>query len=231
MSATQSIESIESIEQSIEHSVESNVSLSLDDDNDVNRIITIKLAKKENKEANEQEMKDDKDKFELPYQYALISNFMKTCLEDKDCNEIQIDVEIPKEIMESIIQYINITKGIAQEIIPAPLRSKVMKELQNELNVNENGKIIKIQSTVCADFIDTFYDTKGIQSLYQLIRAANYFDIKCLLHLGCAKVASLLKGKETKEITSILNGDKVNNELSTPSSTESLSSSSSSSNN
>ena len=43
-----------------------------------------------------------------------------------------------------------------------------------------------------ADFIDRIGDNR--QALYDLILAANYMDIKALLHLGCAKVASLIKG-------------------------------------
>jgi len=40
--------------------------------------------------------------------------------------------------------------------------------------------------------------------LYDLILAANYMDIKSLLHLGCAKVASLIKGQPLEKIKDIL---------------------------
>jgi hypothetical protein len=40
--------------------------------------------------------------------------------------------------------------------------------------------------------------------LYDLILAANYMDIKSLLHLGCAKVASLIKGQPLEKIKEIL---------------------------
>ena len=36
--------------------------------------------------------------------------------------------------------------------------------------------------------------------LLELILAANYLDIKSLLDLTCAKVASMIKGKNTEEI-------------------------------
>ncbi len=53
-----------------------------------------------------------------------------------------------------------------------------------------------------ADFIDKIGETR--QTLYDLILAANYMDIKSLLHLGCAKVASLIKGQPLEKIKEIL---------------------------
>ena len=36
--------------------------------------------------------------------------------------------------------------------------------------------------------------------LFEIVMAANYLDIKPLLELSCAKVASLIKGKSVQEI-------------------------------
>jgi hypothetical protein len=44
-----------------------------------------------------------------------------------------------------------------------------------------------------AIYIDKIGDNR--QQLYDVILAANYMDVKSLLHLGCAKVASLIKGQ------------------------------------
>jgi len=40
--------------------------------------------------------------------------------------------------------------------------------------------------------------------IFQLILGANYMDIHPLLHLGCAKIATLIKGKSPEEIKKIL---------------------------
>jgi hypothetical protein len=53
-----------------------------------------------------------------------------------------------------------------------------------------------------AEYIDKIGETR--QQLYDLILAANYMDIKSLLHLGCAKVASLIKGQPLEKIKEIL---------------------------
>lgn len=41
--------------------------------------------------------------------------------------------------------------------------------------------------------------------LFELIMAANYLDIKPLLELSCAKVASLIKNKSIQEIRKFFN--------------------------
>ena len=41
-----------------------------------------------------------------------------------------------------------------------------------------------------------FIDIENLEELFDIILAANYLDIKSLLELSCAKVASLIKGKE-----------------------------------
>merc|ERR1712150_263777 len=76
-------------------------------------------------------------------------------------------------------------------IVESPLKSTVMKD-------------------VCTDGWDaTFIDQIGEkrQDLYDLILAANYMDITCLLHLGLAKVASLIKGQPLDQLKSILSTD------------------------
>merc|ERR1711964_457831 len=49
-----------------------------------------------------------------------------------------------------------------------------------------------------AEFIDQFdFQNKDKVDLLDIIRAANYMDIKSLVNLGCAKVALLVKKFET----------------------------------
>jgi len=146
----------------------------LDDDKDATK--PLKLTSK------------DKKEFTVERKQAFISTLVKTSLENDDKAE---EVPIPGvtgAILDLVVQYMKEHKGVEPPIIEKPLRSKVMKD-------------------VCphkpdADYIDKIGDNR--QQLYDLILAANYMDIKSLLHLGCAKVASLIKGQPLEKIKEIL---------------------------
>ena len=51
-----------------------------------------------------------------------------------------------------------------------------------------------------ADFVNV-----DQEMLFEVVMAANYLDIKPLLELSCAKVASLIKGKSVQEIRQFFN--------------------------
>jgi len=146
----------------------------LDDDKDAGK--PLKLSSK------------DKKDFTVERKHAFISTLVKTSLENDDKAE---EVPIPGvtgAILELVVAYMKEHKGVEPPIIEKPLRSKVMKD-------------------VCphkwdAEYIDKIGETR--QQLYDLILAANYMDIKSLLHLGCAKVASLIKGQPLEKIKEIL---------------------------
>lgn len=146
----------------------------LDDDKDAGK--PLKLVSK------------DKKEFTVERKQAFISTLVKTSLENDDkADEVPIP-GVTGAILELVVTYMKEHKGVEPPIIEKPLRSKVMKD-------------------VCphkpdADYIDKIGDNR--QQLYDLILAANYMDIKSLLHLGCAKVASLIKGQPLEKIKEIL---------------------------
>jgi len=92
------------------------------------------------------------------------------------------------DILGRVVEYMTHHKGVEPPIIEKPLRSKIMKDV--------------CKDPWDADYIDKIGDNR--QQLYDLILAANYMDIKSLLHLGCAKVASLIKGQPLEKIKDIL---------------------------
>ena len=65
-----------------------------------------------------------------------------------------------------------------------------------------------LKSQMMADVVQKWYaDFVNIEQvlLFELILAANYMDIKPLLDLTCASVASMIKGKNPEEIRKTFN--------------------------
>eukprot|EP00310_Coccolithus_braarudii_P014736 CAMPEP_0183346514 /NCGR_PEP_ID=MMETSP0164_2-20130417/11613_1 /TAXON_ID=221442 /ORGANISM="Coccolithus pelagicus ssp braarudi, Strain PLY182g" /LENGTH=176 /DNA_ID=CAMNT_0025517799 /DNA_START=68 /DNA_END=598 /DNA_ORIENTATION=- len=135
----------------------------------------------------------DGQSFELERKNAFISKLVKTSLEsDQSVDDLDIP-GVKGDVLKKIVEYMNHHKGTDPDPPEKPLRSKSMKD-------------------VCKDQWDaTFIDGigKNRQHLYDVILAANYMDIKSLLHLGCAKVASLIKGQPLEKIKTILDPEYV----------------------
>lgn len=157
-------------------------SLSLDDSVDEKNI---HLLSKEGK------------KFEISKRDAKVSDLVSKSFEtDTESTELPLP-SVETEMLELIVEYMKYHKGEEPPIVEKPLRSSIMKD-------------------VCKDEWDaTFIDKVGdsdLDKLYELIKTANYMNIKSLLHLGCAKVASKIKGKPVDEVKKILRYDEVKRE-------------------
>ncbi len=113
----------------------------------------------------------DEKTFVIEKKDAFLAKLVSNAFEN-DTSAVECDIPSVKgSILELVVQYLNHHHGVEAIIPEKPLRSKLMIE-------------------VCKDKFDAmFIDdiSKSRQNLYDLILAANYMDIKCLLHLGCAK--------------------------------------------
>jgi len=105
------------------------------------------------------------------------------------CSRVEID-KVRPDVMRNVLRYLGHHKGKKPEEIAKPIRSVKMERI-----VADKWDAIFINSMVEKD-------------IYIMILAANYLDIPCLMHLGCAKIATLIKGKSPEEIQSILADDK-----------------------
>jgi len=129
----------------------------------------------------------DQKEFSVKKKNAFISVVVKTSAEN-DASAADIPLNVKGDILSLIVEYMNHHEGTEPPIVEKPLRSKVMKDV--------------VKDPWDAEFIDKIGDNR--QQLYDLILAANYLDIKALMHLGCAKVASLIKGQPLEKIREIL---------------------------
>lgn len=135
----------------------------------------------------------DKKEYTLPAKVACGSSLIKTSYEsDPEVKEGKSVVPIPgvkSPIMDLVVKYLTHFDGVLPKEIERPLRSKVMAD-------------VCVGDPFSASFIDEV--GKDNEQLYQLILAANYMDIRPLLCLGSAKVASMIKGQPLDKIKDIL---------------------------
>ena len=117
-----------------------------------------------------------------------MSELVKSMLdEDNDDSEAQ-EIPLPNvkaQVLSKVIEFCAHHKEEAMNEIEKPLKSADMKEVVQKWY---------------ADFVNVEQVL-----LFELILAANYMDIKPLLDLTCATVASMIKGKTPEEIRQTFN--------------------------
>merc|ERR1711971_536120 len=124
--------------------------------------------------------------FEINKADAELSKFVTTILEgDAQATSIEIR-QVPPATLKHVVEYLQHHKGKEPDPLPCPVRSIHMAQI--------------VSDKWDATWIDAF-DKKTI---FEIILAANYMDIKSLLHLGCAKIATLIKQLDQKEINRII---------------------------
>lgn len=138
------------------------------------------------------------DKFPVPTTVANMSELVKSMMEDKEEDEDDDDdddgkdktTEIPlpnvkSEVLKKVIEFCEHHLAEPMTEIEKPLKSQNMADVVQKWY---------------ADFVDLEQVL-----LFELILAANYMDIKPLLDLTCATVASMIKGKTPEEIRATFN--------------------------
>ena len=132
---------------------------------------------------------DEPRKFTIEKSFAQMSKLVANIIEgDQEATQIQVK-QVDGDTLELIVNYLKHHKGQEPAEIAKPIRSVKMEKI-----VEDNWD---------AEFI------VGLKKrqLFQLILGANYMDCKALLHLGCARVATMIKGKSPEEIKQILGED------------------------
>ena len=123
----------------------------------------------------------------IQYNQSLIIQYL-------DANAKKIPIKkVRGDILELIVNYLKHHNGKKPEEIAKPIRSVKMER-------------------IVADKWDADYINKmNKKTIFQVILGANYMDLPSLLHLGCAKIATLIKGKSPEEIKNILADDSSDN--------------------
>ena len=133
-------------------------------------------------------MSKEGEAFPVPIEVAKMSELVKSIMDDDDNDEDVAEIPLPNvkaQILKLVIDFCTHHSQEAMTEIEKPLKSSVMNE---------------VVQPWFADFVNVEQPV-----LFELILAANYMDIKPLLDLTCATVASMIKGKTPEEIRRTFN--------------------------
>ena len=129
----------------------------------------------------------DNQKLEIDSESAQKSHLLKGLMTDFNSSQEPIPIpDIKADILNKVVEYLTYYKGKNPKDIPKPMPSANLSEIIDEWDVK-------------------FINGIELDSVFDLINAANYMDIPSLLDLSCAKIASLLKGKTAQEIRTMFN--------------------------
>ncbi|KAL9188106.1 hypothetical protein ACHAXT_006484 [Thalassiosira profunda] len=137
---------------------------------------TVKLVSKEG------------DDFPVEIEVARMSELVKGMLEEDVDDEDVTEIPLP-----------NVKAAVLRKVIEfcQHHRSEPMTEIEKPL---KSAQMAEVVQKWYADFVNVEQVL-----LFELILAANYMDIKPLLDLTCATVASMIKGKTPEEIRKTFN--------------------------
>lgn len=123
------------------------------------------------------------EQFDVALDVAKMSELVKTMFDPEAPEDEVQDIPLPNvktAILSKVIEFASHYKTEPMNEIEKPLKSSNMSEVVQQWY---------------ADFVNVEQEI-----LFEMILAANFMDIKPLLDLTCATVASMIKGKTPEEI-------------------------------
>ena len=129
----------------------------------------------------------DNQKIEIDSESAQKSHVLKGLITDYSTQQEPIKIpDIKYDILKKVVEYLTYYKDKVPKDIPKPMPTTNLSELVDEWDVN-------------------FINSIDLDNVFDMIKAANYLDITSLLDLSCAKLASLMKGKNAQDIRNMFN--------------------------
>ena len=123
------------------------------------------------------------EQFEVSLDVVKMSELVKIMFDTEQPEDEVQEMPLPNvktSILSKVIEFLTHYKGESMTEIEKPLKSSNMNEVVQEWY---------------AEFVNVDQEI-----LFELILAANFMDVKPLLDLTCATVASMIKGKTPEEI-------------------------------
>lgn len=119
----------------------------------------------------------------------MMSELVKSMIDENDDDDEVMEVPLPNvkaAILTKVLEFCKHYK-----------KNEAMNEIEKPLKSSEMSEVVQ---KFYAEFVNVEQPV-----LFELILAANYMDIKPLLDLTCATVASMIKGKTPEEIRRTFN--------------------------
>ncbi|KAG0166932.1 suppressor of kinetochore protein mutant [Apophysomyces sp. BC1034] len=132
---------------------------------------------------------------------------MSVHLLSSDNEEFPVD----KEVAERSVLIKNMLEDIGESDAPIPLPNVTAKVLRKVIDWCEHHREDPLpqddqeRRSTDIDEWDQKYMEVDQETLFDIILAANYLDIKPLLDVGCKTVANMIKGKSAEEIRRTFN--------------------------
>eukprot|EP00608_Synchroma_pusillum_P012656 CAMPEP_0198419510 /NCGR_PEP_ID=MMETSP1452-20131203/256_1 /TAXON_ID=1181717 /ORGANISM="Synchroma pusillum, Strain CCMP3072" /LENGTH=185 /DNA_ID=CAMNT_0044139641 /DNA_START=95 /DNA_END=652 /DNA_ORIENTATION=+ len=126
--------------------------------------------------------------FNVTLALASMSDLVKTMVDEEQDEDEAQEIPLPNVKSAVLAKILEFCRHMAEE---------PMQEVEKPLKSTNMHEIVQ---PWYADYVDVEQDM-----LFELIFAANYMDIKPLLELTCATVASMIKGKTPEEIRTTFN--------------------------
>ncbi|GAB5590404.1 hypothetical protein Unana1_05304 [Umbelopsis nana] len=151
-------------------------------------------------------LSSDNETFTVDKQVAERSILIKNMLEVQDVCARQIAV--------TVIIDINLWLDVGESDAPIPLPNVTAKILKKVIDwcehhrgdpVSQQEEINDRKRLTEIDEWDQKFMEVDQETLFEIILAANYLDIKPLLDIGCKTVANMIKGKSPEEIRRTFN--------------------------
>ncbi|KAJ3239265.1 hypothetical protein HDU78_002985 [Chytriomyces hyalinus] len=129
----------------------------------------------------------DSQEFSVPLDIACQSQLIKNMIEDVgDADEQPIPLpNVTGAILQKVIEYATMHKDD-----PPSAPSETEATLSTSEDIEDRDK----------QFLNVDQGT-----LFEIILAANYLDMKSLLDVGCKTVANMIKGKTVEEVRALFN--------------------------
>jgi len=134
---------------------------------------------------------------------------VKLLSQEGELIEVEEEVAMKSTLIKNMIEDAGTEEDIPLPNVKTSVLKKVLEYCQHYKNDNPPEIEKPLKSTNMIDVVPEFdakyIDLENLEEIFEIILAANYLDIKSLLDLSCAKIASLIKGKTPEEIRKTFN--------------------------